>query len=719
VRGVWAALFALCACGRIGFDPSGSGAGNDAPPVGRWLGVNAAAFSACGIASDRSLWCWGLLRPAGIDPLQPPTQLSTASWRSISSWSIPSGFDHDCGILQDGSLWCAGNNYNGSLGDGTTNSSATPIPIGTATWREVAVGDSFTCGIQTDDTLWCWGYNASGQLGVGSTTQMTTPQQVAGSWTAIALGEAHACGIQSDGSLWCWGNNGWGTLGDGTTSNRDIPVQIAGTWLAVAASRNHTCAIATDSTAWCWGDNTYGQLGTGDSNNQKLSPTSTGMQLTALALGEQHTCGLLATGGLACWGQAMHGELGLATPGPVLTPTEIPGVIATQVSAAGGVTCIVDDQQRLACTGRNSTGQLAVTPGERHAPTQIGTGTDWTGITAGGTHACGTKSSGETMCWGLNNEGEVGDGSFVDRQQPVVAAGGTTFASVVAGLHTTIGVKADTTAWLFGCDWVAQTNNSSAEQLAMTGWISAAIGDQHTCTLGGAGALYCRGDNAYGQLGDGTMTASPNVQVAGTWRAVAAGLDTTCGINTSGTAALECWGAAENGEVGNGMAIGGAYPTPQTVAITVTAASRVAVGNQFACAIDAAGKLWCWGINSCGQLTGAGGSSSMPAQIGTRTDWREVTAGADHVCAIPNDGTLWCWGRAGNGQTADLTAVIQQGDTRMPLQVGTETTWAHVAAGTDFTCALKTDGTLWCFGGDYDGQLGMDGAWHAEFVYVP
>ena len=727
---------ALSACGRIGFgDGSGSGSGTGPDggvvgPTSGWAQLSPSASWSCGVAVDHSLWCWGLdsIDFAGDSQIVAPMQVGSASWQSIATWSTPSGTDQLCGVQTDGSLWCWGDDAVGEVGNGTTDSGE-PAPVQVAgTWTAVAVGGQFTCGIQTGGSLWCWGENGYGQLGIGNTNDQYSPQQVPGSWSAISTGSDYACGIQTDGSLWCWGDNYNGVIGDGTANNESSPTRAPGSWTAVSArSDAHVCALADDGTAWCWGCNGEGALGTGDGVNYE-APHSIGMKLASVSVGDDHSCGVDASNALWCWGNDSHGQLGMDEPttGYVLSPMRVTSAPTVGALGTGGdETCVVDAQHVASCVGRGSYGQNGGSAGEVHAPVLADGRTDWTQIVAGGTHVCAMTSDGATHCWGLNSEGEVGDGSELDRQAPVTA--GTGFVRIAAGPVTSLGVVAGGAgAWLWGCDWYGGSNDPNAEQLAMAGWMQEAAGDEHSCGINGS-QLFCRGDNSYGQLGDGTNNSEDNTMVTspdGGWLAVAVGHSTTCGLDASRE--LLCWGQGDSGQLGDGA--GSDANTPQLVSVGTVLApdggssgSRFSIGDGFACAIvddgsGTKGSLWCWGSNWYGQLgDGTGSDNDSAVQAGSRTDWWEVSAGSNHVCAIPADGTLWCWGDDTNGETSDPAL----GDDLAPYQVGTDTNWAHVAAADSFTCAVKTDGTRWCFGQDWDGELGNNRAWTSSWVALP
>src|SRR5690606_3342862 len=122
-------------------------------------------------------------------------------------------------------------------------------------------------------------------------------------------------------------------------------------------------------------------------------------------------------------------------------------------------------------------------------------------------------------------------------------------------------------------------------------------------------------------------------------------------------------------------------------------------------AVKADGTLWCWGRNGSGQL---GDDSTItrtaPVQEASlATDWSTVAAGSNHTCALKTDGSLWCWGSNGNGRLGDGTETW----TEVPIREGTEANdWVSVTAGGTHTCAVKENGTAWCWGSNGNGRLG-------------
>ena len=185
------------------------------------------------------------------------------------------------------------------------------------------------------------------------------------------------------------------------------------------------------------------------------------------------------------------------------------------------------------------------------------------------------------------------------------------------------------------------------------------------------------------------------------WSSVSTGGNHTIAIAADG--ALWGWGRNQTGQLGTGNST--AYNVPTKVGI-LQDWQKISAGNSHCLAIKTNGTLWSWGRNSLGQLgNGAGGSgifSNVPVQIGTATDWVFIAAGDEFSTAIKANGTLWAWGDNQYGQCGDGTQINKN----VPTQIGTLTNWSKISAGANHSVAIKTDGTLWAWGYNNSGQLG-------------
>ena len=260
---------------------------------------------------------------------------------------------------------------------------------------------------------------------------------------------------------------------------------------------------------------------------------------------------------------------------------------------------------------------------------------------------------------------------------------------------------------------------------AATDVVSVSAGDYHTCAVTSDGAVFCWGSGSYGRLGDGSATnRSTPVQVKGVGGegflsdvvSVSAGGIHSCAVTSDGAAF--CWGLGGNGELGNGLNSWSLTPVQVKPVVGegfLSDVVSVSAGGYHTCAVTSDGAAFCWGYGQRGRLgDGLTTNRSTPVQvkgvggIGFLSDVVSVSAGSNHTCAVTSDGAAFCWGdglsgKLGDGSTANRSTPVQ---VKGVEGTGTLSDVVSVSASSSHTCAVTSDGAVFCWGAGGNGELG-------------
>lgn len=351
-------------------------------------------------------------------------------------------------------------------------------------------------------------------------------------------------------------------------------------------------------------------------------------------------------------------------------------------------------------------------------------------LSAGYEHTCARRASGSVVCWGLNNNGQLGDGTTTHHLTPVAVAGLTDAVEIAAGGYYTCARRCSGTVVCWGDNTWGQLGDGTATQhLApvavegLTDAVEITSGGAHTCARRVSGTVVCWGKNSEGQLGDGTCcdftshseTPAPVVGLTDAVE-IAAGSEHTCARRASG--AVVCWGLNFSGELGDG-ASGGIGLSPVTVdGLNDAVELAAATGGIHTCARRASGTVVCWGDNTAGQL-GDGTSRInrlVPVLVSELVDAVEVSAGVADTCARRVSGAVVCWGWNGQGEIGDGTFGT---DRFTPVAVTGLNDAVEVSVGGDHACARRRSGAVVGWGFNDSGQIGDGTSGNNRLTPVP
>ncbi|KKT37817.1 MAG: Regulator of chromosome condensation RCC1 [Parcubacteria group bacterium GW2011_GWA1_44_13] len=384
-------------------------------------------------------------------------------------------------------------------------------------------------------------------------------------------------------------------------------------------------------------------------------------------------------------------------------------------------------------------------------------------VETGGSHTCAAKSDGTAYCWGYNNYGQLGNNTTTNISTPVqvLGVGGSGFltgvSAISAGASHTCALKSDETVFCWGQNNVSGQlgDNTTTTSLTpvqvlgvggsgfLTGVSAISAGASHTCAVKSDGTAYCWGEAANYQLGHYSFTDSytpaqvhgvSNVGFLTGVSAISAGDNQTCAVKTDGTA--YCWGLGTFGRLGDNTTTQRSTPVQVHGVSNVgflAGVAKITTDAAFSCAAKSDGTAYCWGYNGYGQLgDNTTTQRNTPVQVhgvsdvGFLTDVSMIFSAGDtttpsQTCALKTDGTAYCWGYNGFGQLGDNTTTQRNtpvqvhgvSDVGFLTGVGKIVTgYSYVVSEAGYTCAAKSDGTAYCWGNNGWGRLGDNTATH-------
>lgn len=693
------------------------------------------------------------------------------------SSKISSG-NHTLLVQKDGTVLAWGNNSSGQLGNGTMNPRKTPSVVADADMGgvfseviTVASGNDHSLALKSDGTVWAWGNNDEGQLGDNTNEGKLLPIQVLDSTgngnltdvKAIFAGQNQSMAIKTNGSLWIWGSQY--SADPRSTSHNNLPVQVdtasGGIFtnvFAVAGGGDHTIALKADRSVWAWGSNSQGQLGDGSTDDSELPvkvQTINGdlSGVSSIDTWGDHNIALKTDGTVWTWGNNSSGQLGI--------DSDIDQNIAFQVLDSDGNGFL----NNVTAIGANSSSSFALK--------NDGTLWAWGAITnsfipkqvidqnsnkylkyisfmsVGRDFVIVIKKDGSLWSMGDNYYGQLGNGFSGISLYPVQMLGpdGKGFMSdvksIAAGDSFTLLLKSDGTVYSLGHNRYGVLGTGIAEDSifpmqvvgpdgvgALEDIIVIDAGYYHSIALKNDGTVWTWGNNLHGNLGNGNFNDYPYpVQVKGldglgflkNIISISAGLYRSFAVSKTGY--IYAWGDNRDGALGIGNLAEKKIPTAvveSTGSGSLSGIIAVAAGYSHTMALTSIGEIWGWGDDVYEQLNGRfdinnnHNESFTPVKIqglngiGYLTQVSKISAGVVHSVALKNDGSLWSWGGNYNGQIGNQTIITMP----TPVQVLGESGSGYlsnikmISANGKFNLAVSHDGNVFSWGKNYYGQLG-------------
>ena len=449
-----------------------------------------------------------------------------------------------------------------------------------------------------------------------------------------------------------------------------------------------------------------------------LNPIGTSGELkniSQISLGGNHACALRNEGGrVLCWGLGADGQLGVGSTDNSSRPVMVvqsstPLTNVTQLSGGNDHTCALKNSSgQVYCWGKGASKQLGQidnidnkkTPQRVRATTNPNLSSylsDVEQVGVGYGHSCALKTGGNLVCWGERGSGQLGDGKrdvAEDRGVPAPVASESD--------RPDIPLQTISAGGLHSC----QINNGIIN--------------------GTEGSIQCWGRGFGGQLGSNEQITSNKAQIvsesdsSGTgdlldMAQVSSGENHSCALNSSGQ--VYCWGLGFLGDGEDVRISQRPVLVPQGLVETdvdedfIPVIAQISVGTEHTCAVTVGGKVLCWGEGYAGRLgNGSGGDKLRPEYVLKKSDSErlsnivQVSAGGFHTCAVNKNNAVFCWGSNYNGQLG--AGANSVGETKAHQIHTSNITATQVSAGNEHTCALRPNSKVACWGNGSKGQFG-------------
>ena len=482
---------------------------------------------------------------------------------------------------------------------------------------------------------------------------------------SISARGGHNLALQDCDTIWAWGYNNYKQLGDDTTINRNTPMIIDGlkNIKLIICGPINSFAVDNNDTLWGWGNNHEGQLGNGGTKifGIPIKISCSGF-VKWLSAGTYYTIIFGHDDTLRGFGRNINGQLGELTTEQKID--NCPLLISNfknikTVSCGYYHTIAVKKDGTVWSWGNNEYGQIGIgSTTNTSTPTKIPTLFNIQSVACGYNHTLALNNNGEVLTWGNNINGQLGDGSNFNRSTPVL----------VKNLKNIVFIDG---------------------------------GEEHTIALTSNGDVWAWGKNEDGQLGDGTnINRSEPVMVSNLSdvKLLAAGSEHNLALKNDGT--LWAWGNNDRGQLGDISYRDRNIPVKVSEVKNFIDIIKIAADDGYSGAITKNGDVWAWGR----QNEFISSSIIHPAYFIDISKVQDISCGKSHMLAIKEDNSVWAWGGNNYGQLGD-NAIYDQ--TTTPVSVEGLSNIQMIATGNQYSMALKDNSSVWVWGANFYGKLGV------------
>ncbi|PJB45861.1 MAG: hypothetical protein CO108_06560 [Deltaproteobacteria bacterium CG_4_9_14_3_um_filter_63_12] len=515
---------------------------------------------------------------------------------------------------------------------------------------------------------------------------------VCGDVVQLVAGMGPTCALLASGSVLCWGN-----IGDGEAHESPVPVPNLTDAVELAAGGRQVCARRADETVVCWGDQHFGEFGGSKLTPQTPVPVAGLDDAVQVVVGSRHACVLHRDTGVSCWGDNGFGQLGMVgTQERYATPQRLAWLSdVVELSTSGSHTCARVSTGEVVCWGWNASGQLGDgTFTDRREPVQVFGLEDAVQIEAGDMHTCARKGDGSVVCWG-NRSRPRGDAKETPGSVLVPIGLGAQATDLSTGFSNACALLADGSAACWG-RVSSGSEGSSATALPVEGLndiVEIVAGFKRTYARVADGRVFYWGE----QVESKERSMLPvQVKELDSATELYSGANWTCARQAAGETL--CWG--EN-YFGGPEAVGNEnrfVPVPFPMFDPFT---EVAAGYWHACARDPSNAVVCWGPENQSGIVRL--DKTAPTPIPDLGEVVELSSGGYSSCARLSSGHVKCWGANYYGQLGDGSTEPRTG----PVEVVGLDDAVRLAAGESHVCAVRSKGTVECWGQNSAGQLGI------------